>query len=70
MTRKLLVSADRAPKWNDAQSVLYFGLRDPHLIAAAIDRCAGQRGVGTPRRRAPVRAGRWRQRNRMRRRRH
>ncbi len=33
MTTKLLVSSDRAPKWNDAQSVLYFGLRDPHPIA-------------------------------------
>ncbi len=29
ITRNLVVSADRAPKWNDAQTVLYFGLRDP-----------------------------------------
>ncbi len=29
LTRNLVVSADRAPKWNDAQTVLYFGLRDP-----------------------------------------
>jgi dipeptidyl aminopeptidase/acylaminoacyl peptidase len=28
VTRELVVSADRAPKWNDAQSVLYFGLRE------------------------------------------
>ncbi len=27
-TRNLVVSADRAPKWNDAQTVLYFGLRE------------------------------------------
>ena len=30
MTGKLMVSGDRAPKWNDMQTVLYFGLRDPH----------------------------------------
>ena len=30
ITNSLVVSADRAPKWNDAQSVLYFGLREPH----------------------------------------
>ena len=29
----LLVSADRAPKWNDAQSVIWFGLREPHPAA-------------------------------------
>jgi dipeptidyl aminopeptidase/acylaminoacyl peptidase len=29
ITRNLVVSADRAPRWNDAQTVLYFGLRDP-----------------------------------------
>ncbi|MDZ7631994.1 MAG: prolyl oligopeptidase family serine peptidase [Gemmatimonadaceae bacterium] len=28
VTRNLVVSADRAPKWNDAQTVLYFGLRE------------------------------------------
>ena len=30
MTAGLLVSSDRAPKWNDQQTVLYFGLREPH----------------------------------------
>ncbi|MCC7055294.1 MAG: S9 family peptidase [Gemmatimonadaceae bacterium] len=29
MSAGLIVSADRAPKWNDQQTVLYFGLREP-----------------------------------------
>jgi dipeptidyl aminopeptidase/acylaminoacyl peptidase len=29
VTGNAVVSADRAPKWNDAQTVLYFGLREP-----------------------------------------
>ncbi len=29
ITNSLVISADRAPKWNDAQTVLYFGLREP-----------------------------------------
>ncbi len=29
VTDGLVISTDRAPKWNDAQSVLYFGLRAP-----------------------------------------
>ncbi len=29
VTNNAVVSADRAPKWNDAQTVLYFGLREP-----------------------------------------
>ncbi|MFN0098007.1 MAG: prolyl oligopeptidase family serine peptidase [Gemmatimonadaceae bacterium] len=29
ITDGLVVSTDRAPKWNDAQSVIYFGLRAP-----------------------------------------
>ena len=29
ITHDLVISADRAPKWNDAQGVLYFGLREP-----------------------------------------
>ena len=30
VTANAVISADRAPKWNDAQTVLYFGLREPH----------------------------------------
>ena len=33
ITNALVVSADRAPKWNDAQSTIYFGLREPHPAA-------------------------------------
>ena len=29
VTANAIISADRAPKWNDAQTVLYFGLREP-----------------------------------------
>ncbi|MBC7843602.1 MAG: hypothetical protein H7099_14875, partial [Gemmatimonadaceae bacterium] len=29
VTANAVISADRAPKWNDAQTVLYFGLREP-----------------------------------------
>ena len=29
ITANAVISADRAPKWNEAQSVIYFGLREP-----------------------------------------
>ena len=33
LTGALVISADRTPKWNDQQSVLYFGLRAPRPAA-------------------------------------
>ena len=35
ITGALVVSADRTPKWNDQQTVLYFGLREPRPAAPA-----------------------------------
>ena len=32
---RLIVSGDRAPKWNDSQTVLYFGLREPRPAVPA-----------------------------------
>ena len=40
VTGNAVVSADRAPKWNDAQTVLYFGLREPRPAPPA--------GTGAP----------------------
>ncbi len=36
VTGNAIVSADRAPKWNDAQTVLYFGLREPRPAPPAL----------------------------------
>lgn len=35
VTDGLVISADRAPKWNDMQSVIYFGLRSPRPVVPA-----------------------------------
>jgi dipeptidyl aminopeptidase/acylaminoacyl peptidase len=35
VTDGLVISADRAPKWNDMQSVIYFGLRTPRPVVPA-----------------------------------
>ena len=44
----LVVSADRAPKWNDAQSVLWFGLRETHPAAPPSTAAPIAGGPGAP----------------------
>ena len=48
ISNALVVSADRAPKWNDAQSVLWFGLREPHPAAPASNAAPVLVGANAP----------------------
>jgi acetyl esterase/lipase len=48
VTGNAVISADRAPKWSDAQTVLYFGLREPRPAPPALTGAPIAGGPGFP----------------------